>query len=267
MSQRKRVIIGAVVAVVLVALLILGVYGTLSYTYDNAESYTAGEGEINAASLSAIQLDWLNGYVSIKGYEGDTVLFYEAAKQADEMQMRWRLQDGVLDIRYCADGTLPNNSKKQLEIMVPYEIAADIEVNTVGASVICNNIQLKDLTAYSETGLLNIAVTADSVNVGSNAGTIKLRGNIKDLTCATASAESTIRLTEQPQRMYIAADSGDVTLTLPEQSNFVATFDSKTGTLVNQFEGEVENNTLTVGNGKGSYTFLTVDADVILQKD
>lgn len=266
MNQRKKVIIGAVIAVILVALLIVGVYSTLSYAYDDAESYKAGEGEVDAASLSAIQVDWLNGYVSIKGYDGDTVCFSEVTAQEIGMQMHWRVQDGVLDIRYCANGTLPDNSKKQLEILVPHQIAADIDINTVSASVICNQIKLQDLTAYSKAGLLNISVTAKSANVGSDAGIIKLFGDIRDITCAAGSAESTIKLSAQPERMYVAADSGDVTVTLPDKSEFVAAFDSQTGTLVNQFEGEVEDNTLTVGNGKGKYTFVTVDADVILQK-
>ena len=99
-----------------------GLINTVSYQYENADKYTAGDREIDD-KITKINIDYLAGDVKVKGADTDIVTVDETANtdiDADHQVHTW-VDDDTLYVRYCVSTKSINFSKieKRLEITIP----------------------------------------------------------------------------------------------------------------------------------------------------
>lgn len=144
--------------------------------------YTAcksGKESFSPDEVKRIDLSWIAGSVKMEQGPGKTITFAETASRelTDGEKLRWKLENGTLTLRYCANGQR-NVPEKDLVLSVP----ADWNAEWIDVSATSADLELRGLKA---SGKLEVGVTSG-----------KLR--MTDCTCG---------------RLEATATSGDMTLT------------------------------------------------------
>ncbi len=151
----------------------------LDYTmniYGDEESYQTGEGNVELPDekiVSFIDIDWNNGSINMKYYEGNSVYIAETSGStlsrsvaADE-SLRYKFQDNTLYIKYCKSGyTFDSTLEKKLTIFIPKDMTINtVQINTVCAATTIEGIKIKNLKIYSIGGFARVNIPCDVLKV------------------------------------------------------------------------------------------------------
>lgn len=260
---------------VVCGILLLGLSScSMGYTYDEASLYTAGNGSADPASVRAIEIDWLDGSVTIKSYEGDLLQFSDNSPYpSDDNLLHYYLDGDTLKIRFCKSHTfrLSAPEPKDLEVLVPeayIESFDEISIDTASASVFVNDLQVEDLEISTVSGGITVDGAADYVAVDTTSGNIALSGTFTEIETDTVSGALTAICTVCPQSFAGDSSSGAFQVTLPADSSFTLEYESTSGALVSDFAWEEDGGIYTVAAGDGAckLSFDTVSGDLHLAK-
>lgn len=226
-----RIIIWLLVSVILTsvfALALMGQFENLTrrmgfLQYDDA-GYTAGNGIIeDFGAVTGINIEWVIGTVTVQTNVDDVIEISESSvKGLDDWQyLRYRLKDGVLDIKYTAP--------KMYEF---WKIAPSKKlVLSIPASLIKN---------------------LDDVNVSSVAGNVEIKSALSDsLNVETVSGK--IKLTNAAGKdMKVSSVSGGIELDFPSVEGVMLEFDTASGEIKNKIEkmSKRQDGTYVFGNGE-----------------
>lgn len=208
-----------------------------SDTYPDAEKYQTGALTYRADEVHAIEVHWRSGEVEI--IESDSGELHGSESGVDlpeNVTMRWLLEDGVLQIRFCASGETVqfNPDDKHLRLEVPKGI--NLLVNTTAAPVKADALNQKELmiTVFSGNIMLG-RVTAEKIDFSSSSGEIRadsISGEalqcstssgavafdhvaVGTLACSTSSGRVTID-SMAAEKFNVKTSSGGVRLTLAQ---------------------------------------------------
>lgn len=237
-----RIIIWALVALLLIALLAWGVqggkdgegwfngwevpfidlnfWGNTSYRYANESRYSVGEASMDIKDVIAIQVDWIDGGVTVVTGGTDQVSFSEtAARQLkEEYRLRYYLEDGVLHIKYCASGArfdFGRGPNKQLTIVVPEStVLTELKVSTVSGEIDATGAQAATLRLNTTSGTVRLEqFSGQNAEVHSVSGTVRLAGvNAPDLTVESVSGETRLEQVTS-DRLGVECISGSIRVT------------------------------------------------------
>ncbi|MCH5251470.1 MAG: DUF4097 family beta strand repeat protein [Lachnospiraceae bacterium] len=272
-SAWVRLIVSSVLALTFIGVLIVGLVGnsfpfSLNFSlfpgqhYANSDRYTAGSGSITADYLKKIDIDWLDGSVTISTYEGNTIEIEETCESSlkQSEQVHYYYHDGTLDIQYRESGFFfnffPKNYNKELTIRIPENLASQLDY--ISTDAVSADINMKGLTTKE--------LTSDTVSGG-----IAFYGFADEIEGDTVSGDFRYTFTSTPKEVEFDSVSGDITLTLPPDANFESEYDTVSGDFHCDFpttnRGDtVVRNTDEQGAKKGDFEFDTVSGDVhILQ--
>lgn len=147
-----------------------------SNNYSNADQYTAGSTEFDGTQVDTLDINWIDGSVSVTRYDGDTVTIAETSpKELTEAQTVHTWLDGsTLRIQYSKSGEMltGKNLQKSLEIQLP----KDISLNNLDVDAASTDTTIEDITAKEydidvasgTTKLLHC--TGDSFSIDSASG-------------------------------------------------------------------------------------------------
>lgn len=172
--------------------------------YSDSEFYTAGNGSTDAR-ISKIEVDWLDGNVSIVYGETDVIRWEEtvtSGKTDGHTQLYYRIVRGELDIHYCQSGRWNAKAlKKDLVITLPRNSSyAEFDVE-------CTN------------GAIDIDATATKVQV------------------ETVNGNATVHGTGDVQQINGESVRGDIAIYLPSNATFVAEYEFVNGNFSTDFQG------------------------------
>lgn len=124
--------------------------GTLSYDQKGFEVCRTGEESFSAKDVRELELDWINGSVSVERYDGKNVVVREkaAGTLTEDESMRFRLSGGKLSVLPCANNvrTLP---EKELTVLIPRGLTLKgVDADSTSASV-----TLRDLDVEGAVGI------------------------------------------------------------------------------------------------------------------
>ncbi|MCL1963606.1 MAG: hypothetical protein FWF69_00905, partial [Firmicutes bacterium] len=138
MSAILRISIWGIVALILAAVLVIGlsggnvfqdlIFGDFSignsFTFADAEEYTADGASLPVgASMDAIEIDWVAGKVNLRFTDTARIVFTEQANRdlKEHERLQYRLKNGRLSIQYCAPyrSLFSSMPSKTLEVEVP----------------------------------------------------------------------------------------------------------------------------------------------------
>lgn len=153
----------------------IGSFSMGGYTYKNADSYTVGGGEISE-DIDDITIDWRGGSVDVKTYDGSTVKISETGAKDEDDMLRYRVNDGKLDIRYRKSyrwvfGFI-REGEKQLTVLVPSTTSLEkLEVDAVSAAVnvdaSAEKLTVNEVSGKTEiTGAKCVTLKVDTVSGG-----------------------------------------------------------------------------------------------------
>lgn len=298
-----KIVIWSVVAVILVSLLALwllldgviegtfGIFGIAGSFYDD-DSYTVGNTEY-ADNVKSIDVDWDQGSVSFKIWDGEGVRLEESGHSDKEKNMmRSRVEGGTLEIKFAASGLrlFSGVGDKQLVIFLSREIAGSldsIEIDSASARVVtgneadtqasfvCKSFSLESASGNAEiyglsaesvsiecaSGRFRFDGRAGSIELECVSGDVLLSGELGAVEIETVSSEIKLEPDRVPRRIDIETVSGSVVLTLPEsEDGFRADLDSISGDM--RYNSEDRGKSVRVGDGRAVFDFDTVSGDV-----
>ena len=195
-----------------------GLINTVSYQYENADKYTAGDREIDD-TITKLNIDYLAGDVNVKGTDTDIIKVDETANtdiDADHQVHTW-VDGDTLYVRYCVSTKSINFSKieKSLEITIPEAQELDDFVIEVSSGCIdLNGFTTENLYSYASSGNMDIDCTATDIEVKSSSGNVGLtqRGNSDSVKVKASSGTIDINHDGDCKSFDIDSSSGKISI-------------------------------------------------------
>lgn len=299
-SSILKIVLWSAVALILINVMMIGIgFGSFTFgvnKYPNASKYTAGEGEIDSDSISEIEINWIEGNVSIEIYDGDTVRFYEESRrELDEKDMlHYYNENGRLIIQYEKPRTNifsfgRYKYDKQLTVQVPEEmtnlktlrldlVSSDSDVTGINVKYldienISGNVSLKDIEV-SELDIETVSGSIDSDNtivkkyadVETTSGNAKLSGSVNRINFESISGDLDLLSDICPEEIDTDTISGDINITIPTNEGFTYSYDGLSGDINCEFDITKNDDEAVHGNGKSEFSFDSVSGDVNIIK-
>jgi len=245
------------VAIVLIAVLCIftgclkfrsSVSSSVSYKYDNADKYIAGNGSVQASQVKKLDIDWVAGSVTVVPGSGSEVRFSEEykGKLDEDLIMRWYLDGSTLRIKFRKAGTLIGDAReKHLTVVVP-------------SSLLLSNLDVDYVSC-------DVRVEANSVNYDFEgvSGSLNLKADTPRIVDVdTVSGNLNMEFARCPDKLEIDTVSGNVDVKIPKSSSFNARFDSVSGSFVSSIPVVMDGKRYVAGDGKSDLSLETVSGSV-----
>lgn len=177
----------------------------VNYTYDNARLYTAGNGS-TTEKIHSIEIDWLNGDITVVLGDVKVPTWKESpSPKGDEsqLQMRYWVHDGELEIRFCQSGhwKVKKGIQKDLVITLP------------------RNSEYSDIDIETVNGDIQVAARAAKVNIETVNGDIKVHNLLP------------------ARKISIESVNGSLTVVQPADKDFVAEYETVNGKFSSDIPG------------------------------
>ena len=267
-------IAGAIVIGILNALVADGKwsFGWRDYRYDE-EGYTIGEGSIPATDVNRIEVDWIDGSVTVVACQDryPSVTEVVEGELPESAQVRWRVsEDGTLSIKYRKSSWFfavgSGNREKGLILRIPekmMESLAALDIEGVSTNVTVNKVHAESLVFSSVSGwLLTKNCSFTSASVAGESGEVELGADISGpVSISTKYGKVTLESALAPSAVSISTKSGDVRLALPSDASFSFEWSGK-GSVTSDLPCTHEGSTYRIGGGAYTYCVTSKSGDL-----
>lgn len=224
--------------------------------FEDADKYSVGDAVPSAEKIRKLDVEWVSGSIEIIS-GGDSVSASEGAGLVSEKSMRWRVDDGVLYVKFCASGysgtfSRDEIAKKSLKVYIPADVdikvdsvSADVSIKADGAGVgVGGEISLETVSAN---------ITLDGV-VGGNVKATSVSGNIgvsraKIKAAIFESTSGKVAFSGDAASLKIGTLSGDVSVDL-EKTSATVEFITISGKLRTSLDYTKSDGKFIFGNGE-----------------
>lgn len=268
---------------------------------DTDEVIVSDQASVPAGDITKIKVDWVAGSVNLRVGSSDEIVFSESSYRnlTDRQKMRYTVSDsGVLQIHFCEDlenifdwfNVDANMPAKTLTLEVPASLVgklSELDIETVSANIDlsgvygskndlssvsgeirCTDVAAEDLKLGSTSGsLVCDNATAAMLTLNNVSGSIRVAGEFTRVDAESVSGTINLAFTNTPDRITVDNVSGNITVALPEGTNFTAKYDSVSGSLSCAFPGTIGSDQVVVGDGTASYRFNTVSGSLKIEKN
>lgn len=308
-----RIISWSIVAVALTVFLILGLSGhwgesfislgnwgqnaSGGWNYPESGKYTAGPASLAAGKIKNINVNWLDGSVTLTAADTSQVTVKETSnkKLRKEEQLHYYLKGDTLLIEYRGPGkniisAFGSGLSKKLEIQIPREHASslgEILVDGVSSDISLDDLKTKKLSLdnvsgditlkNTETDTLAADTTSGSLHstnltVNHNAdtsttsGDVILDGSVKAADHDSVSGDLRITSSVCPEKVQADTTSGSVILNIPDNAGFTVDYDTVSGDLETDFPTTGSDSHHTYESGQSQFRLSTVSGDISISK-
>ncbi len=227
-------------------------FGSIDYYYEGSDTYSVGNAELSPEQIRSIEINWLEGNVSLKSWDGQTFKIEEETSPSDpDDRVHYHLNDsGNLQIKFFSSrqqsGIYRKAAKKDISILIPRELAAtEIQINVTAGDIICDKLVQADKLFVSteagncrftecEAGRLFCDVSAGSVSdsgssfaqieIGTAAGSLELLGKYEQVTAGTNTGACVLNIDSGLASADIKVDAGSIRIIAPDDGNFTARY-------------------------------------------
>ena len=214
-----------------------------------------GEESFSAASVERLDIGWIAGSVEISAYDGEEIKVTESASRvlAENEKLRWKLDNGVLRLRYCAPGTC-NMQAKALTVLIPESLCLEgLEADVISAELTLNALSVSGEVNFDSVsgGVRARRLVCERLTISTVSGEAEIEGGMESLRysstsggmradglpegCAvetdTVSGNMELRFDGCPGDIEADSTSGSVTVYLPGDVGFELDYDSVSGDL------------------------------------
>ncbi len=160
-------IVGAILLGVLNGLVGKGEWnlGWTNYRYDDS-AYRTGEGSIPAPNLEKIELDWIDGNVTVVICQDAYISVSESApaELSEKTQVHWCVSDDgkTLSIKYRASSSFFGANKdknKDIILRIPEKLMGQLQalnINAVSSNVTISDMIIDNINVETASGNVNI---------------------------------------------------------------------------------------------------------------
>lgn len=282
--MKKAVKIVLIVAAVLVVgAILLGVLNALfgdkwslwtDYTYDDS-LYTVGDGSIAVENLTEIDLDWVDGSVTVVSCQDAYPSLTEKSENqlTESSLLRWHLsEDGKLTVKYRASSFFlgrGENKQKDLILRVPERFMEDltIRIHVSSTNVFLDRLGAKEVSVESDNG--NVAMMSTSVfedlAVSTKSGKLLISGVVtQKLELISQKGEIRVESPVLPAESFVETKEGDIHLLLDSGASFALDFEEEKGKYVSDFDLTEQDGRLVVGDGDAKLNVKTKSGTLYL---
>ena len=201
-------------------LLCLSGCGNTAYNYPDADLYTVGGAELpeeTVAGITHVVIDWVAGSVNVTAAEGGTISISETGENElpDEYRLRYRVNEGVLYIRYAAVAYRPWTVKgKDLTVTLPASMTPEmVHITCSSADVRLSGVCGTELKVGTSSGSVDVdegcRFTYMEMSTSSGAvGTKAVCDNTMDV--STSSGSIFVRTDSPVDTLKLSASSGKI---------------------------------------------------------
>ena len=209
-----------------------GLRSTVSYA--DAGRYQKGACTVSDP-VQRLEINWISGTVRLEHWDGTDILLEENAGDSADHQLRWRLENGILTVQYCAAGRYKNLPEKDLVVKLPQNGSITVSVDTVSADCAAIDLHLKELEFESTSGSLQADGTYGSLSGETVSGGLIVKGEIGELEVDTTSGNTELTLQITPDELSFEGVSGDLKLYLSGERSFSLEQETVSGTIDCEF--------------------------------
>ncbi len=266
----------AVIFAVLNATVLKGKWSLwIDYRYDDTD-YEIGSGSVPSGRVERIDLDWIDGSVTVVSCEDAYISLTESAAEEipEASQLRWHLdEDGkTLTVKYRKSsqffGFGSAKKDKDLILRVPERLfgALEISIHVNSTKVRVDGIEGARLDFTSQTGELKVrGGRFETVCAESEVGLISIEADVTErVELTTEEGNLELESTVCPARVKLENEEGDLILRLPADASFTLDFESEDGRLHSDFAYERQNGRYVVKDGATRFSVETEEGDLFL---
>lgn len=321
-SAITRIIIWSAVALLLLALIGAGLSGRLfpgrerlvqsllpimpfssgnssgegqSYDYAYSERYSIGNGSALVQDIRHIDIQWIEGGVTVIAGEGDTITFSEESRYAleDRYKLHYFVENGTLHIQYCASRVPLSFGQpfgKALTVTIPAghalssfdleAVSARVEVDSVQAESMefeivsgaaeLSNLQADFLDLETVSGRTNLdGLTVGELSVEGVSGKLDITNSeLSMVDCSLVSGTMRIEPGAGVRSIDASTVTGAISITLPqEHPGFIAQYAEGSGHFKSDFPVEYQGKrTAVYGDGRAEFDFSTISGSIEIEK-
>lgn len=277
-----RTVLYSIAILVLLGILVVGLVGNTILVNTDWESLLMGDweleegnlasvGNVSADEIKNIKIEWAAGSITIRPGDVTDITFSETEGLSENQQMVWSQKGDQLIIQFSKPRVVFGNimeKPKDLLITVPREwTCRELEIEAASAKV-----EVSDLTVFtaeyntaSGTSIFNNCIV-DTLDIDTASGDIRFTGTLQELDCDAASASCNLQLSNIPKRIDADMASGDLDLTLPEESGFTLELEALSGDFHSDFPTTMRGQTHICGDGSCRITVSALSGDVTIRK-
>ena len=226
---KNKILAGAMALIMPITMCLTGcsfvsMFNTMSYQYDNALEYKAGDREISE-KVTKINLDYVAGDVTIKGNDGDKVGVKENANISlkDPQKVHTWVNEGTLYVRFCQSTKKINftNVKKSLELTLPAsQDLEDVIIEMSSGDLVFDNLATGGFKVKSSSGDVKADLSGKNVDIKSSSGKIFFtqNGDSEAINLKASSGTIDIKQSGTCNSLTVNSSSGSVTADLDKVS-------------------------------------------------
>lgn len=285
-SAITRIVLCSIAIVLLTAILVGGIgvgiafqkgafNSSLNFTFDLPGGKVESSGAVSAADVKNLEINWVAGSITIQPGDVSDIQFSEGDGISGRDKMVWALQGDTLCIQFCKARAFSfsffnfgkTSVPKHLVITVPQDwLCVKLNINSASArlnvtALSAGSANLKNVSGVCAFNQCDIgSLTCETVS-----GDIRYNGTLSSLECDSVSAICEAELSNTPDSIRMNGVSGDLRLTLPEDTGFVASLDSLSGKITCDFPAVIDGDYL-YGDQHCRITVDGVSGNVIIKK-
>lgn len=257
-----------VAAALVVGAVILGVLNALfgdkwslwtDYTYDDSV-YTVGDGSIAVENLTEIDLDWVDGTVTLMSCQDayPSLTEWSENELTESSLLRWHLsEDGKLTVKYRESSFFlgrGKNKQKDLILRIPERFVEElsVKISVSSSTVFLDNFAAKSVSIESNNG--NVAMLSHCVvrelSIHTKSGKILVSGVVTDsFDLFSQKNEIKVDSAVLPKEAVIETKAGDIRMEFAEKPSIFLEFHKEKGKYISDFALDEREGCLVSGDG------------------
>ena len=223
----------------------------------------------HASEVQSLDIDWVDGSVSIRQDTGDTLRYTVTGADADRTV--YSLKDGRLSISATESSILNFGGHRgaELTVLVPDGwMPRELSVESISAPIRIENLNGTELDVDTVSGVMELTdIRADELSLSTISAKITCSGAARDVSLETTSGNCALELTERPEKIDLESVSGDLELFLPKKAGFALRLDTVSGKFRSDFDYSTpQGDTYLSGDGSCAIRAETVSGNVDIRQ-
>ena len=222
-----------------------------------------------ASQVRSLEIDWVDGSVSIRQDTGDALRYTVSGGNADSTA--YSLEDGKLTISAMESSVLNFGSHRgaDLTVLVPKGwTPKELSVESISAPIQIENLTGTELDVDTVSGVMELKdIRSDKLSLSTISAKITCSGAAHEISLETTSGNCALELTERPEKIDLDSVSGDLELFLPKTAGFTLRQDTVSGKFRSDFDYTCPSESRYVsGDGSCAISADTVSGNVNIRQ-
>lgn len=223
----------------------------------------------DASQVQSLEIDWVDGAVSIRQDTGDALRYTVSGGDADSTA--YSLEDGKLTISAMESSVLNFGSHRgaDLTVLVPKGwTPKELSVESISAPIQIENLTGTELDVDTVSGVMELKdIRSDKLSLSTISAKITCFGAAHEISLETTSGNCALELTERPEKIDLDSVSGDLELFLPKTAGFTLRQDTVSGKFRSDFDYTCPSESRYVsGDGSCAISADTVSGNVNIRQ-